>query len=55
MNFPKKAVNLRGPTLEQLSWDLAGGFYLRFEDLTITWRYVQVYKLDITLNDCFSL
>lgn len=45
MNFPKKAISPRGPTWEQSIWDLAGGFYLAFEDLTITRRCLQAYSI----------
>lgn len=45
VNFPKKAVNVRGPTWEQFTWDLVGGFYLWLENLTITWRCPPVYSI----------
>lgn len=45
VNFPKKAIHVRGPTWQQqFIWNLAGGFYLGFEDFTSTRRCLQVYS-----------
>lgn len=43
--FSKEGSHVSGPIGEQFIWDLAGGFSLRFEDLTITWRCLPVYSI----------